>query len=205
LFNFNKKLKMKKLLSTVYAVLLVSSAASAQTFWAIDKSHSAIKFSVQHMMVAETDGKFKLYDGNVNAKGEDFTDAVISFSVDVASVNTDDEKRDGHLKSDDFFNAEKYPKMIFKSTSMKKGTGKNEFILTGDLTIRDVTKKVSFVANFGGVTKDPWGNTRAGFKITGSVNRIEYGLKWNAALEAGGIAVSETVNIMCNVELIKQK
>jgi polyisoprenoid-binding protein YceI len=205
LFNLFKKLKMKKLLSTAYAVLLVSSAASAQTFWAIDKSHSAIKFSVQHMMVAETEGKFKMYEGNVNAKGEDFTDAVITFAVDVASVNTDDEKRDGHLKSDDFFNAEKYPKMTFKSTSMKKGAGKNEFILMGDLTIRDVTKKVTLVANFGGVTKDPWGNTRAGFKITGSVNRIEYGLKWNAALEAGGIAVSETVNIMCNVELIKQK
>ncbi len=196
---------MKKLLTTVYATVLVASAMNAQTFWGIDKSHSAVKFTIQHMMVSETDGKFKIYDGSVSTKNDDFTDATITFSADVASINTDDEKRDGHLKSEDFFNAEKYPKITFKSTSMVKGKGKNEFILTGDLTMRDVTKKVILNAIYGGTTKDPWGNTRAGFKISGSVNRIEYGLKWNAALEAGGIALGEMVNILCNVELIKQK
>jgi polyisoprenoid-binding protein YceI len=197
---------MKKIVSSICTMLLLAGAAKAQTFWGIDKSHSSVKFSVTHMMVSETDGNFKMYDGSVSSKTEkDFADATITFSVDVASVNTEDEKRDGHLKSEEFFNAEKFPKMTFKSTSMKKGKNENEFILIGDLTIRDVTKKVTLVAKFGGISKDPWGNTRAGFKITGSVNRTEYGLKWNAALETGGVAVSENVNIMCNVELVKQK
>ncbi len=194
---------MKKLLTSV--MVLMTSASFAQTLWNIDKSHSSVKFSVTHMMVSETEGRFKIYEGTVNAKSDDFTDAVINFSIDAASVNTDDEKRDGHLKSDDFFNTEKYPKITFKGISMKKGKGVNEYILTGDLTMRDVTKKVTLTAIYGGVTKDPWGNTRTGFKISGSVNRIDYGLKWNAVLEMGGMAVSETVNIQCNIELVKQK
>jgi polyisoprenoid-binding protein YceI len=196
---------MKKLVLSMMAAVAILTAANAQVNWNVDKSHSSVKFSVQHMMVAETEGKFKLYEGSISSKSDDFTDAAVNFSIDVNSINTDDEQRDGHLKSDDFFNAEKFPKMVFKGKSMKKGKGKNEYILSGDLTIRDVTKPIILTANFGGVSKDPWGNTRAGFKVAGSVNRTEYGLKWNKVLEAGGLAVSETVNILCNIELIKQK
>jgi polyisoprenoid-binding protein YceI len=157
------------------------------------------------MMVSETEGKFKIYDGKVSSKSEtDFSNAAIEFSVDVNSINTDDEKRDGHLKSDDFFNAEKYPKMTFKSTSMKAGKTKGTYVIEGDLTIRDVTKKVTFTAVSNGKTvKDPWGMIRTGFKVTGKINRVDYGLKWNALIEAGGVAVSEEVKIDLNIELIK--
>jgi polyisoprenoid-binding protein YceI len=201
----SKLLTMKKtFLSTLAAAVLVANL-SAQTNWKVDNSHSKIGFSVTHMMVSETEGKFKLYDGKVSSATEtDFTNASVEFSIDVASINTDDDRRDGHLKSDDFFNAEKYPKMTFKSTSMKKGKKAGEYVLEGDLTIRDVTKKVKLIATTSGKTvKDPYGLTRLGFKISGSINRVDYGLKWNAILEAGGVAVSETVNITCNIELIK--
>jgi polyisoprenoid-binding protein YceI len=194
----------KKTLAMVLGAFF-SLSVSAQTNWKVDNSHSKIGFSVTHMMVSETEGKFKVYDGKVaSATDTDFNNASIEFSIDVNSINTDDDRRDGHLKSEDFFNAEKFPKMNFKSSSMKKGKVAGEYILEGDLTIRDVTKKVKFVATTSGKTvKDPYGLTRIGFKVKGAINRVEYGLKWNAVLEAGGVAVSEEVKIDCNIELIK--
>ncbi len=196
---------MKNLIKmgTILLTTLLAETAVAQTTWNIDKSHTKVKFSVTHMMISETTGEFKIYDGKVTSSKDDFTDAKIDFNIDVASINTDDEKRDGHLKSDDFFNAEKYPKMTFKSTSFKKVNDKN-YKLIGDLTIRDVTKKVEFDVVYNGTMKSPWGATAAGFKLNGKINRTDYNLKWNVALEAGGVLVSETVNIECNVELIKQ-
>lgn len=187
------------------ALVLVALGASSQVNWKIDNSHSKLGFSVTHMMVSETEGKFKIYDGKVSSKSElDFTDAPVEFVVDVNSVNTDDEKRDGHLKSPDFFDAEKYPKMTFKSTSMKPGKVKGTYELEGNLTIRDVTKKVKLLAIGSGKTvKDPWGNTRYAFKVTGKINRVDYGLKWNAAIEAGGVVVGEDVNINSTIELVK--
>lgn len=174
------------------------------TTWKIDTSHTKVAFSVTHMMVSETTGMFKLYEGKVTSTGTDFNNATIEFSVDVNSVNTEDENRDKHLKSDDFFNAEKYPKMTFKSKSFKKGKGKS-YTLTGDLTIRDVTKSITLDVIYNGTAKSPWGQEVAGFKLSGKINRKDYGLKWNAALEAGGVVVSEEVKIICDVELIKQK
>lgn len=197
---------MKTITKTAALALVVMAlSTTAQTNWKVDASHSKMGFSVTHMMVSETEGKFKIYDGKVNSKSEtDFTNANIDFSVDVNSVNTDDEKRDGHLKSDEFFNAEKYPKMVFKAGSMKPGKIKGTYDLEGDLTIRDVTKKVKLTAIGAAKTvKDPWGNIRYAFKVTGKINRIEYGLKWNAILEAGGVAVSEEVKIDCTIELVK--
>jgi polyisoprenoid-binding protein YceI len=195
---------MKKI-NNILLMTLATGAAVAQTNWKVDNSHSKLGFAVTHMMVSETEGKFKIYDGKVSSKSEtDFSNAAIEFSVDVNSINTDDEKRDGHLKSDDFFNAEKYPKMTFKSTSMKAGKTKGTYVIEGDLTIRDVTKKVTFTAVSNGKTvKDPWGMIRTGFKVTGKINRVDYGLKWNALIEAGGVAVSEEVKIDLNIELIK--
>lgn len=193
---------MKKLILSIACFASVAFA-NAQN-WKIDNSHSKVQFSVTHMMIAETSGKFKVYDGSVVSSKEDFTDAQINFSIDVNSIDTDDEMRDKHLKSGDFFDVEKFPKMVFKSKSLKKVAGKN-YKLTGELTIKDVTKPVEFDVVYNGTMKDPYGNTRAGFKLAGNINRTDFGLKWNAVLEAGGVAVSENVDIDCNVELIKQK
>lgn len=196
---------MKRIQVLIAALVIAAAPAVAQVNWKVDASHSKLGFSVTHMMISETEGKFKMYEGKVSSKTDaDFTDATIEFSVDVNSINTDDDKRDGHLKSEDFFNAEKYPKMTFKSTSVKKGKTKNQYIIVGDLTIRDVTKKVTLLATHSGKNvKDPWGMTRTAFTVTGIINRTEFGLKWNAALEAGGVAVSELVKINCVMELIK--
>lgn len=197
---------MKNLFTTAAASLLMMTATVAQTKWKVDASHSKLGFSVTHMMVAETEGKFKVFDGTATSKTEmDFTNAEISFTADVNSINTEDPKRDGHLKSPDFFDAEKNPSITFKSTSMKpNGKGKTTYDLEGDLTMHGVTKKVKFLAIGAAKTvKDPYGNIKNGFKVTGVINRKDFGLTWNAALEAGGVAVSEEVNISCNIELNK--
>ncbi len=196
---------MKKFITPIAALLMVS-AASAQVSWKVDASHSKLGFSVTHMMVSETEGKFKVYQGSVSSKSDmDFTDAKIDFTVDAASINTEDEKRDGHLKSPDFFDVAKYPNITFKSTSMKPtGKGATSYTVEGELTMHGVTKKVKFNAiGAAKVVKDPYGNTKNGFKITGTINRKDFGLGWNAALEAGGVAVSEEVKIDLNIELNK--
>jgi len=199
---------MKKLITTAAASLLMMSAALAQTTWKVDASHSKLGFSVTHMMVSETEGKFKVFDGTASSKTEmDFTGATIDFTADAASINTEDEKRDGHLKSPDFFDVAKYPQITFKSTSMKpNGKGKTSYNLEGDLTMHGVTKHVSLLAIGASKTvKDPYGNIKNGFKVTGTLNRKDFGLSWNAALEAGGVAVSEEVKLDMNIELNKVK
>lgn len=196
---------MKKTLVTAALVAFAGLSAVAQVKWKIDNSHSKVGFSVVHLMVSETEGKFKIYEGNVESKTEaDFSDAKIDFTIDVNSINTDDEKRDGHLKSPDFFDAANHPKMTFKATSMKPTKVKTTYELTGDLTIRGVTKKVTLTAV--GATKavkDPWGNTKYAFKLMGKINRKDFGLNWNAAIEAGGVVVSEEVKLDITVELNK--
>lgn len=197
---------MKNLITTAAVALLAITTAKAQTNWKVDASHSKLGFSVTHMMVAETEGKFKVFDGTASSKSDmDFTDANINFTADASSINTDDEKRDGHLKSPDFFDVAKYPSITFKSTSMKAdGKSKTSYVLEGELTMHGVTKKVKFMAVGASKTvKDPYGNIKNGFKVMGKINRKDFGLMWNAALEAGGVAVSEDVNISLNIELNK--
>jgi polyisoprenoid-binding protein YceI len=197
---------MKNLKQTLLgAFTIMALSIQSQTNWKVDASHSKLGFSVTHLMVSETEGRFKLYEGTVSSKSEtDFTDAKIDFSVDVSSINTDDEKRDGHLKGADFFDVEKFPKITFKATSMKPGKIKGTYDLEGDLTMHGVTKKAKLTAIGASKTvKDPWGNVKYAFKISGSINRIEYGLKWNAALEAGGVVVGEDVKIDITIELAK--
>lgn len=189
--------------SLVILATFLASAASAQTTWKIDQSHSSVKFSVAHLVISETEGTFKVYDANVVSTKDDFTDAKIDFSIDVNSINTENEMRDGHLKSDDFFNASKFPKITFKGTSFKKVSG-NKYLLEGDLTIRDVTQKVKLDVVYGGTVKDPYGNTKAGFKVTGNIDRLAYGLKWNTLTEAGGAVVGKDVAITVKLELQKQ-
>lgn len=183
---------------------IMAAAPAAATSWTLDKSHSGVKFSVDHLVISEVEGTFKIFDGTVTSPTPDFNNAKVEFTVDVNSINTDDEKRDGHLKSDDFFNAEKYPSMKFTSTSFKKVKG-NNYVLEGDLTIRDVTKRVRFAVIYGGTVKDPWGNIKAGFKASGKINRKEFGLKWGAVTEAGGAVVGDEVRMLINVELAQVK
>lgn len=172
--------------------------------WNVDASHTNVKFSVSHLTVSEVDGRFKVFNGTVVATGADFNNASVNFDVDVTSINTDNEMRDNHLKSDDFFNAEKYPKMKFTSTSFKKTKG-NAYVLEGNLTIRDVTKKITFMVNGGSIMKDPYGNIKSGFKATGKISRKAYNLKWSALTEAGGAVVGDEVTINVNLEIAKQK
>jgi len=189
--------------SLVILSTLIASAVSAQTTWKADATHSSVKFSVSHLVVSETEGTFKVYDANVTSTKEDFTDAKIDFAIDVNSINTENEMRDKHLKSDDFFNAEKFPKILFKGASFKKVSG-NKYLLEGELTIRDVTKKVKLDVVYGGTVKDPYGNTKAGFKVTSTVDRLAYGLKWNTLTEAGGAVVGKDVELTVKLELQKQ-
>lgn len=183
---------------------VLAAAPAAATAWNLDKSHSGVKFSVDHLVISEVEGTFKVFNGSMTSPTPDFNNAKVDFTVDVTSINTDDEKRDGHLKSDDFFNTEKYPAMKFSSTSFKKVNGKS-YILEGNLTIRDVTKKVKFAVVYGGTIKDPWGNIKAGFKATGKINRKEFGLKWGALTEAGGAVVGDEVRMQINVEFAQAK
>jgi polyisoprenoid-binding protein YceI len=193
-----------KFLFAIVVGLFLTINLQAQTKWNLDNSHSKVGFTVTHLVITEVDGNFKNFTGTMTASKPDFTDAQIEFSVDVNSINTENEQRDGHLKSDDFFNAEKFPKMTFKSILMKK-VSDNKYELFGNLTIRDVTKKVKFMVTYGGTVNDPWGNTKAGFKATTTINRLEYGLKWNTITEAGGAVVSSDVVITIGAEFNKEK
>lgn len=175
-----------------------------QQSWVVDKMHSNVNFSVSHLVISEVDGSFKVFDGKITAAKEDFTDAKIEFSVDVNSINTDNSMRDDHLKGDDFFNAATYPKMTFTSTSFKKISG-NKYKLEGDMTIRNVTKRMSFDVVYGGIAKDPYGNIKAGFKASGTINRLQYGLKWNTMTEAGGAVVGADVDLKVKLEFAKSK
>ena len=195
---------MKKQLFNLAAFLLLGvSGAVAQTTWKVDKAHSNVKFAVSHMVVSEVEGSFRMFDGSLVASKADLSDAKVNFSIDVASVNTDNEKRDGHLKSDDFFNAEKFPKMSFVSKSMKP-LGGNKYALTGDLTLRDVTKTVTFDVTYGGQINTGRG-VKAGFKAKTTIDRLTYGLKYAPALETGGLAVGKDVDITVLLEMDQAK
>ena len=195
---------MKHTLLFLFGFLPVFLTAQTAKTWNVDVVHSAVKFSVSHLVISETEGNFKTFTGSLSHTKDDLTDAKINFSVDVASINTDNSMRDEHLRGDDFFKAAEYPKMTFESISMVK-KDKNKYLLTGNLTLRGVTKKVTFDVVYGGTAKDPYGNTKAGFKATGKINRFDYGLKWNALTEAGGAAVGNEVSITLNLELALAK
>ena len=169
----------------------------------IDPDHSDIMFKVKHLMISTVTGIFKKFDATLEVNEDDLTQAKATFEAEVDSVDTKNEQRDSHLKSDDFFNAEQFPKMTFKSTSIKK-SGDDEYRLIGDLTLRDITRPVELKVEYNGSTKDPWGQERMGFEVSGKINRREYGLKWSAVTEAGGLVVSDEVRLALNVEMIKQ-
>lgn len=193
---------MKKVITLVVAVIVGFTTYAQSTTWNVDPSHSKVNFSVSHLVISEIDGTFKAFIGSIVTKSDDFSNAKISFEVDINSIDTDNEKRDGHLKSEDFFYAEKHPKMTFKSTSFKKVDG-NKYLLKGNLTMRGVTKSITLNVKHGGIAIDGYGNTRAGFLIIGEINRIDYGVAWNAKTEHGSWTVGEEVTFTTKLELIK--
>ena len=194
---------MKQILLAAFVAVLVAATLRAgdakDKGWTLDRSHSSVAFSVKHMIISDVTGNFKSFDITMTGTKEDFSDASVTATIKVATISTDNDQRDGHLKSDDFFNAEKYPTITFKSTGFEKVDDKH-FHIVGDLTIRDVTKKVTFDAVYNGSVKAPWGATVTSWKATTAVNRFDYNLKWNKALETGGLVVGETVNITLNLE-----
>lgn len=171
---------------------------SVKTKWTIDAAHSEVGFKVKHMMISTVSGHFEQFDASVKTDSEDFTGAQFNFSAEVGSINTKNKDRDAHLKSDDFFNAEQFPKLTFTSKSFDGST------LVGDLTIRDTTREISLDVDFNGVAVDPYGQTKAGFEITGSINRKDFGLNWSAVTEAGNIVVSDAVKLRVDVQFVRQ-
>ncbi len=170
--------------------------------WTIDPAHSEVQFKVKHLVISTVTGDFKSFTGNLEANGEEFEGAKISFEADVNSIETGVEQRDQHLKSDDFFNAEKFPKLTFTGTSLSKKSD-SSYQLIGDLTIRNITKTITLAVEFGGTMVDPYGNTKAGFEVQGKINRKEFGLQWNAVTEAGGVVVADEVKLIANIQFQK--
>jgi len=195
---------MKSFFAGVAALLVLVSTSTADTKWVPDQAHTQVKFVVTHMVITEVSGIFKEFDFALTQPGEDFRGAKIEATIKTASIDTENEQRDNHLRGDDFFNAEKYPQIRFVSTRFEK-TGDDTYRITGDLTIRDVTRPVALDAVYRGTLNDPWGNTKAGFRATGTINRQDFGVKWNKTLDTGGLVVSDEVEIILDVQLKQVK
>jgi polyisoprenoid-binding protein YceI len=175
----------------------------ANSTWAIDPTHSEIGFKVKHMMFTNVSGKFNTFTATIENEDNQFETSTIHFEAEINSIDTNNADRDNHLKSADFFDAEKFPKLSFKSSTVKK-IRENEFEIEGELTVKDVTKTITLATEYSGLMLDPWGNTKAGLSIAGKINRKEFGLTWNAALETGGVLVGEEVKLFVEVQLLKQ-
>ena len=172
------------------------------TSWVIDPTHSEIQFKVKHLVISTVTGSFKSFEGTVESETEDFEGAKVSFSADTASIDTNQAQRDEHLKSADFFDSEKHPKLSF--SGILTSTGDESYTLKGDLTVQDVTKPFEFAVEYGGNMTDFYGQNKAGFEITGKINRKEFGLEWSAVTEAGGVVVGDEVKLIANVQVVKQ-
>ncbi|GAB3220497.1 YceI family protein [Spirosoma arcticum] len=173
------------------------------TTWVIDPTHSEVQFKVKHLMVSTVTGLFSRYEGKLQMDGDDFEDAKITFSADIDSISTGNAQRDEHLKSAEFFDATQFPTLLFKSTSMIK-TGADSYVLNGHLTLHGLTKPVLLKAEYGGQMQDFYGQTKAGFEVTGTIRRKEFGLNWDGVTEAGGIVVSDEVKLVLNIQVIRQ-
>jgi len=173
------------------------------TRWNIDNTHSEIHFKVKHFMVSWVTGSFKQFHATVETAGEDISTAKVRFTADINSISTNNEQRDAHLKTGDFFEAEKYPQLIFESDKLEK-IGDENYKVYGTLTMRGVSKKIILNAEYGGIALDPWGNTRIGFSISGKINRKDFGVSFSMVSETGGILLGEEVTVNANAEFVKQ-
>ncbi len=189
-------------ISYKFIYLTIKPKTMANTKWVLEPSHSELNFKVKHMMISNVSGMFRKIDSTVTTDGDDLTTANISFTADVSSITTNNEQRDGHLMSADFFDAANHPQIIFNAQGLTS-TGTDTYTASGELTMRGVTRPVTVNVEFGGIIKDPWGNTRAGFTVNGKVNRKEYGLNWSALTETGGLVVGDDVKFEAHVEYVK--
>lgn len=200
-----KKRRQSWLVLFLFAVVvwcpLAVYAESAR--WSLDPDHSTIEFRVAHMIVSKTSGRFTDYAGFIDMDAEAGTVTAIEATIKAGSVNTNHEKRDAHIRNVDFLDVEHYPTIIFKMKSYKKAA--EGFIAVGDLTLHGVTKEVTLAGQYNGATKDPWGNTRAGFSAEGKLNRKDFGMIWNKTLDSGGLVVGDEVQIRLEIECIKAK
>ena len=171
------------------------------TKWSIDQTHSEISFKVRHLMIAHVRGSFRKFDASIYTTDKDFTTAEIDLWIDASSITTGDEKRDEHLKSTDFFDVQNYKQITFTSSTMRKADPDGSQELWGELTIKGITKNIKLTVQFGGIAIDSFGNEKAGFTLSGKINRNDWGLVWNKAVEKGGFVVSDEVSILCEVEL----
>ena len=176
-------------------------ATTTTTKWVLDLAHSELMFKVKHLMISNVKGVFKKFSAEMD--GEDFTQSKINVTIDAASITTNDDQRDGHLKNADFFDVENHKEISFQGTSFKQ-LNDEKYLLKGMLTIKGISKEVELDVEFGGINKDPWGNEKAGFSLNGKINRKDWGLNWNAALETGGVLVSDEVKISAEVQFVKQ-
>ncbi|MEA9355962.1 YceI family protein [Bacteriovorax sp. PP10] len=183
-------------------ILLTFNVSAAEIVWGLDKSHSIIKFDIDHLVVSEVSGKFDDVKSDIKSDKLDFTDAIFNIVLETKSINTNDSKRDEHLRSSEFFDAEKFPQIMFVGKKFEK-LKNGKYKIYGILDMHGVKKEVVFNGIFGGIIKDPWGGIRAGLKFQGEVDRYDYGLKYNSVLEAGGLAIGQKVRIAGNLELIK--
>jgi polyisoprenoid-binding protein YceI len=177
----------------------------ATTKWILDPTHSDLGFKIKHLMITNVSGSFDKFNVQLDTDSDDFKNATIEVSAEINSVNTGNEQRDGHLLAPDFFDAEKFPQMKFKANNTEKLNADGNYTLNGDLTIRDVTKPVSLNVEFGGIANDHYGNTKAGFTVSGKINRKDFGLEWNSTMETGGLLLSEEVKLHAEIQLVKQK
>ncbi len=175
---------------------------SGQTVWILDPTHSEIVFKVKHLMIANVKGEFRSFSAEATSDGINFASGGIQLSIDASSIFTNNDDRDNHLRSGDFFDVENHPTLTFTGSSLSPSG--DDFVLSGVLTIKGVSKAVELDVEFGGINKDPWGNEKAGFTVTGKINRKDWGLNWNAALETGGVLVSDEVKIAAEIQLVKQ-
>jgi polyisoprenoid-binding protein YceI len=173
------------------------------TKWALDPTHSELGFKIKHLMISTVTGSFTDFTVQAETTKEDFSDITINAEVAVASINTNNSMRDDHLRTADFFEAEAYPKIVFNSAKMEKQED-GSFILSGDLTIRNISKPVSLAVEYNGIAKDPWGNIKAGFAFEGKINRKDFGINYNATLETGGVLLGEDIKIFGEIQLVKQ-
>lgn len=171
------------------------------TTWAIDPMHSEVQFKIKHLVISTVTGSFKKFEGSVITEGDDFNNAKVNFTMDVKSIDTNQSQRDEHLRSSDFFEAETFPEIKFQSTSFKKDG--NDYKMIGDLTMKGVTKSVELKAEYGGSEKDSYGNLKHGFEVTGTINRKEFGMTYNALTEAGGLTLGEDIKLIANIQVTK--
>ena len=195
---------MKNLFVVLIAIVLTVFTVNAQTTWKLDIAHSKVQFAISHMVISEVTGRFKDFDATLTQTKDDFTNAKLDATIKVNSIDTDNESRDKHLKSPDFFDAVKYQEIKFVSKPFEK-SGKDKYRITGALTMHGITKMVVLDTKFNGQANDPWGNTKAGFKATTVVNRKDFGIVYNTTLETGGLLIGEDVEITISVEMAKEK